>query len=95
MAAEKHRETDYYYGVTRAGRLEEIAGSLKDVSERELGSTLQNLSKGWKGENALAYLNRGTKLQNRISASAEHLSEIAEDMQKAIKKFYGAEDLSR
>lgn len=95
MAVEKNRETDYYYAASQAGRVEEIAGTLKDVSERELGSILQNLSKGWKGENALAYLNKGVKLQNRISRSSDHLCRIAEDMQKVLKKIYGTEDLSR
>lgn len=94
MAEEKNRGTDYYYALAQAGRMEEIAAALKNVSDRQLSSILQSLSKGWKGENALAYLSRGAKLRDRISASSDRLCGIAEDMQKVIKKTYGTENLS-
>ena len=94
MAAEKDREIDYYYALAQAGRMEEIAAALKDVSDRQLSGILQSLSKGWKGENALAYLSMGAKLQDRISASSDRLCGIAEDMQKVIKKTYGREILT-
>ncbi len=89
MAAEKDNGTDYYYALAQADRTEEIAAALKNISDRQLSGILQNLSKGWKGENALAYLSKGAKLQSRISASSDCLCGIAEDMQKVIKKIYG------
>lgn len=92
MAAEKDRGTDYYFAITQAGRVDEIAAALKDVSDRQLCGILQSLSKGWKGENALAYLSKGAKLQNRIGTSSDRLYGIAEDMQKVIRKTYGTED---
>lgn len=94
MAAEKDREIDYYYALAQAGRMEEIAAALKDVSDRQLSGILQSLSKGWKGENAFVYLSMGGKLQDRISASSDRLCGIAEDMQKVIKKTYGTENLT-
>ncbi|MDE6975223.1 MAG: hypothetical protein K2P38_19365 [Lachnospiraceae bacterium] len=94
MAAEKDKGIDYYYVITQAGRVEEIAADLKDVSDRQLSGILQSLLKGWKGENALAYLSKGAKLQERIGASSHRLYGIAQDMQKVAKKAYGTEDLS-
>lgn len=95
MPAEKDKGTEYYYAAAQARRAEEIAAALKDVSDRQLSSILQSLAKGWKGENALAYLSKGAKLQDRISASSDRLCRIAEDMQKVIRKTYGTENLSR
>lgn len=92
MAAEQDKGTEYYYAAAQARRAEEIAAALKDVSDRQLSSILQSLAKGWKGENAL--LSKGAKLQDRISASSDRLSRIAEDMQKVIRKTYGTENLS-
>lgn len=89
MAAEKDKNMEYCYAAAQAGRAKEIAAALKDVSDRQLSSIFQGLSKGWKGENALAYLSKGSRLQDKISASSDRLCRIAEDMQKVIRKTYG------
>lgn len=92
--AEKDKGTDYYYALAQVGRTQEIAAALKNVSDKQLSGILQSLSKGWKGENALAYFSKGAKLQEKISASSDRLCGIAEDMQKVIKKTYGTENPS-
>lgn len=95
MTNQKAKGTDDYYALIQTGKVEEIAAALKEISDRQLCSILQNLSKGWKGENALAYLSKGAKIQDRISTSADHLYQIAEDMQEVVKKDYAASKENR
>lgn len=79
---------DFQMVMAQVDRLDEIAERLSQASEKKLGNTLQDLSLGWKGENASAYLRKGAKLQNRINDSAGDLHNIAEDMRNRAKRMY-------
>lgn len=82
---------DFHLAMAQADKIDEIAERLSQTSEKKLGKTLQDLSMGWKGENASAYLRKGAKLQNRINNSASDLHSIAEDIRSRAKRIYETE----
>ena len=90
MAAKENIETDFHVAMMKADQLEEIAKRLSDLSDRQLGSTMQNLSCGWKGENAYAYLKKGAKLQEKIKETSNDLRSAAEELRSTGKKAYKA-----
>ena len=86
MAERNQMETDLHMAMMKAEQLEEISAKLSDLADRQLGSTMQNLSYGWKGENAGAYLGKGAKLQKRIKDSAKDLRSAAEELRSTAKR---------
>jgi len=93
MAVRENTEADFHVTMMKADQLEEIAKRLSDLSGRQLGGTMQDLSCGWKGENAYAYLKKGAKLQGRIRETSNDLRNLAEELRSAGKKAYKAENI--
>lgn len=90
MAVRENKETDFHVAMMKADQLEEIAKRLSDLSDRQLGGTMQKLSCGWKGENAHAYLKKGAKLQGKIKETSNDLKSVAEMLRSTGKKAYKA-----
>ena len=88
MAVRENIEADFHVAMMKADQLEEIAKRLSDLSDRQLGGAMQNLSCGWKGENAYAYLKKGAKLQGKIKETSNDLKSAAEKLRSAGKKAY-------
>ncbi|MCM1122691.1 MAG: hypothetical protein NC416_08910 [Eubacterium sp.] len=88
MTVRENAETNFHMAMVKADQLEEIAQKLSDLSDRRLGGTMQELSCGWKGENAYAYLKKGAKLQGRIKETADDLKSAAEELRNAGRKAY-------
>lgn len=88
MASKEKMETDFQIAMAQADKIDEITERLSAVSRKKLGSTLQDLSVGWKGENASAYLRKGAKLQGRINNSSMELHNIAEDIRSSARRMY-------
>lgn len=89
MASKESKETDFHIAMAQADKIDEITERLAAVSEKKLGSTLQDLSLGWKGENASAYLRKGARLQSRINNSSTELHNIAQDIRNRARRMYG------
>ena len=90
MVSKDRMETDFHMAMAQADKIDEITERLASVSGKKLGSTLQDLSMGWKGENASAYLKKGAKLQNRINNSSLELHNIADDIRSRARRMYAA-----
>lgn len=91
MTTKQNVENNFRSAMAQAAKIDEIAESLAAVSDKKLGNTLQELSLGWKGENASAYLRKGAKLQARMSNSSMELRGIAEDIRNRAKRIYESE----
>ena len=91
MTTEQNVENNFRSAMAQAAKIDEIAESLAGISDKKLGNTLQELSLGWKGENAFAYLKKGAKLQDRMSNSSMELRGIAEDIRSRAKRIYDSE----
>lgn len=90
MAKTDHSDTDLHMAMRKAEQLEEISARLSDLADSQLGAAMQNLSYGWKGENAHAYLQKGARLQNKIKDSAKEIRSTAEELRSAAKRMYRA-----
>lgn len=91
MTTKQNVENNFRSAMAQAAKIDEIAESLAAVSDKKLGNTLQELSLGWKGENASAYLRKGAKLQDRMGNSSMELRGIAEDIRSRAKRIYESE----
>lgn len=91
MTTEQNVEDNFRSAMAQAAKIEEIAESLAAISDKKLGNTLQELSLGWKGENASAYLRKGAKLQSRMGNSSTELRGLAEDIRSRAKRIYDSE----
>ncbi|MBQ0028685.1 MAG: hypothetical protein KBS96_08810 [Lachnospiraceae bacterium] len=91
MATRASIEMDFNLAKNQAARLEELADRLRGLSDNRFGGTLNNISSNWKGENASAYLSKGSKLQNKMDRSSSELYQIASDIRLMAKRIYDAE----
>lgn len=91
MATREMIEFDFKKALGQADKIDGIADRLGRLSGTELGSTMQNLSAGWKGENASLYLNKGNNLQEKINGTAKELYSIASDIRTIARRIYEAE----
>jgi WXG100 family type VII secretion target len=91
MASRYSIEMDLKQAKKQANKLDDIANNISDLSNRKFENTLQNLSSSWKGGNASAYLNKGTKLQGQMNSTASELHSIASDIRRIAQRIYDAE----
>lgn len=91
MATRESIEMDFHMACSQADRVDEIADNLSNISSKQFGGTLQELSAGWKGSNASSYLNKGTRLQGKMNDTADDLHAIASEIRAIAKRIYDAE----
>lgn len=91
MATRQSIEFDFREARSQADKLDSIADNLGNLAKDKLGDSMQTLSQNWKGENADAYLSKGSSLQNSISSSASELHGIASDIRTIAQNIYNAE----
>ena len=84
-------EFDFRQAIQRAEELEEIAADMRKLANNDLEGSLQNLSTAWKGESARAYLNKGTRLKEKILKSSNDLKKTASTIRSVAKRTYNAE----
>lgn len=91
MASRATIEFNFNQANRQADRLDELAGRLKNVSDRDLQSVMQEVSGAWQSENASAYLNKGSALQGKMNTTARNLNTIASEIRTVAKNIYDAE----
>jgi uncharacterized protein YukE len=91
MATRSSIEFNYRNAMAKADKLDEIASNLGNLSNNKLQGTLQNLSASWKGDNAKAYINKGSVLKENIKGTSSELHSIAEEIRVKAKRIYNAE----
>ncbi len=91
MATRQSIEFDFKKALAQADRIDGVADKLSNLSSRQFGATMQNLSANWKGENASGYLNKGVRLQNKMDSTVNELRNIAEDIRRIARTLYDAE----
>lgn len=84
-------QMDYRRALRKADELDDIAEDLKRLSERNLQSSLQNISVSWKSENASRYLEKGNKLGSNIIQTSRQIRQIASAVRNAARRTYEAE----
>lgn len=91
MATRATIEFDFRKALGQADKIEAIADRLGKLSESEFGDIMQNLSVGWKGDNASQYLSKGSRLQEKMNGTVKELYSVAADIREIAKRIYEAE----
>lgn len=91
MAKRQLIEFNFRTALGQADKLDNIANNLSRLSGAKFGGTLQNLSSNWKGENASLYLEKGSRLQEKMNGTAEELHSVASDIRTIARRLYDAE----
>lgn len=91
MATRESIEINFKVALGQADKIDSIADNLSKLSGAKFGGTLQNLSANWKGENASLYLEKGSRLQEKMNGTAEELHSVAVDIRTIARRLYEAE----
>lgn len=91
MASESEIRLNYEESLRKAREMEDIASELRQNANGELDQALAQLSQGWKGEGADAYMQKGAALREKILESAKDLEHTAEAVKTMAKRLYDAE----
>jgi len=91
MATRESIEFDFQKAMTQADKISDLAGALEALANSKFQGTLQNIQTNWKGERAVQYLEKGTRLQVKMDGSAGELNQIAEDIRTIARRIYEAE----
>ena len=91
MATRESIEFDFRKALSQADKIDTIANNLNRLSRTEFGGALQNVSAGWKGDNANIYLNKGSALQGKMDGTVKELYAIASDIRTIAKRLHDAE----
>lgn len=91
MASRSKIQFDFNQAKKQAGKIDDIADDLSNLSQKKLESALQALSVNWKGANASVYLDKGGRLQDEINKTVTELRSIASDIRTIARRIYNAE----
>ena len=77
--------------IRQADRLESVAEQMNSMAQQRFSASIQELSVGWKGENANAYLRKCESLKQKIGETAKQLRGVAADIRSIAQRTYDAE----
>lgn len=82
---------DFEAAKRRAKELDEVANDLSRLSRNQFGSTLEDLSRSWTGDNSVKYIGKGRNLQGNMDKSVQSLREVATAIRQIAEAVYEAE----
>ena len=91
MSSEHSIMLDFQQAKTRADELDEIASQIKNLTEKDFETDLQQLSKAWQGEAANQFLQKGILMKDKMLATAKRLNDTANTIRTTAKRTYDAE----
>lgn len=91
MLSEATIRMNFQKAKQQAAELEQIAQDLTNLSSKEFGGVMQNISSNWKGESATSYLAKGSRLQGDMTSTAKSLKNIAAEIRTIAQRIYDAE----
>ncbi len=74
-----------------AAKLDEAADSLQQLADGEFEDSLQNVSAGWKGENADIFLKKGRLLKAEIMSTARQMRKTAGTIRSIANRTFRTE----
>lgn len=84
-------QLNFNQAMAKASELEEIAGGLMRAVNGSYEEALQITFAGWKGENADAYLRKGTQLEEQMMRTANQILQCAQELRRMAERIYRAE----
>ncbi len=82
---------DYRQAMRKADELDNIARDLKNLADKDLQETLQNISANWKSDHSGDYLAKGERLGGNMERTSRQISGIASAVRDAARRTYEAE----
>jgi len=82
---------DFHKTQKQADKLDEAAAKLERIAKTDINQGVQELSCGWRGENAQRFIAKELVLKEDIAKTAKELRSIAEAIHKVAKKAYEAD----
>lgn len=83
---------DYAAAEKQAAQLDELAEKLRNISTSDMEKILADVDAAWKGDNAKAFLQKGSTIQNKINTSAGELKKIAETIRTISENLHKADE---
>lgn len=84
-------EMDFQRANQQADSLERLASELNRLAGRQFAGTLNELAMSWKGDNANAFLQKGSRLEENMKQTAKNISKTAIQLRRTAKRIYDAE----
>lgn len=91
MANKVTIQLNYIRAVNQARKLEELADELRSIANRDLESTMSDLSRNWKGESATLFLKKAQKAYGDIISNANQLDKTASVIRKSAENIRNSE----
>lgn len=83
---------EYITTMRQADKLDELAQKLKNIANDDLEEILMEVDRGWKGENARKFLDKGDRMRNKVLTSSQNLKNIADTMRKMANNIKESEE---
>ncbi len=82
---------DFEAARRQARELDEVAGNLSNLSDKQFEGTLEELARNWTGDNSVKYIGKGRTLQGNMNKTAQSLREVADAIRQIAEAVYEAE----
>ena len=74
---EREIKLNYQQAIKQAGKLEDIANKLENLSSNKLSNTVGTLKQAWQSDSSPQYYNKVDKVQGDINTTAKQVRKIA------------------
>ncbi|MCR4691226.1 MAG: hypothetical protein K5739_07775 [Lachnospiraceae bacterium] len=82
---------NYEKAMSQVRALQEIASSIKKISDSNMTDCMNNVKKNWEGDNATSYVGKGNKLKEKIKKSGENVDRVASTLAEMARNIRDAE----
>lgn len=91
MASEATIQLNYQQAINQAKSLETLAGELRSLANRNMESTISELSGSWTGDNAKEFIVKAEKAQSDLLKNATALENAADVIRQSAENIRKAE----
>lgn len=94
MKTAEQIQIDFDRAIGQVRELRGLAGRLEDLADENIEKTLRMIRRGWDGETARQYLQKGRKLKRKAKDCASQLRETAGLMEARAESLYETEQMA-
>lgn len=91
MASRYQIQMDFNKAGQKANELDDIADRLSRIAETDLQNILNGLGNDWKGDNADAYIRKGSGIGENMRETVKNLRSTAATIRTIAQNIYNAE----
>ena len=91
MSIKAEIDIEFKRAIEQADELDELSGRICNIGSTKMDETLALITRSWKGQNSMDYINRAGALKDRLFESAEILKGTAGLIRNTAQLIYAAE----